>query len=236
LNVAALGFLELSLGDPAAAHRYLGPLSEAMVAMGLPEPGFARFLPDEIEALVALGELEAAAELLRLLEERGRALDRVSALAAAGRCRALLEAAHGDFQAARASLSEALAQHARIEQPFEVARTLLAQGSIERRFNHRAEARGTLTRALELFDELGAPLWAEKASGELARIPGRARASSELTETERRIAELVAEGFSNKEIAARLFVTVRTVEANLTKVYGKLGIRSRTELASRLRS
>jgi DNA-binding CsgD family transcriptional regulator len=236
MNMAALGFLELSLDDPASAHRHLGPLSEAIAAMGLAEPGFVRFLPDEIEALVALGELEAAGEPLRLLEERGRALDRVSALAAAGRCRALLEATRGDFDAARASLVEALAQHERLGQPFELGRTLLAQGSIERRFHHRAEARATLTRALELFDELGAPLWAEKASAELARIPGRVRASLELTETERRVAELVAEGLSNKEVAARLFVTVRTVEANLTKIYGKLGIRSRTELASRIRS
>jgi DNA-binding NarL/FixJ family response regulator len=105
---------------------------------------------------------------------------------------------------------------------------------IERRAKRRGEARAALTRALEVFDQLGAPLWAEKAASELARIPGRAPAASELTETERRIAELVASGLANKEVAARLFVTVRTVEGNLTRIYAKLGVRSRTELAALL--
>ena len=82
---------------------------------------------------------------------------------------------------------------------------------------------------------LGAALWAERAAAELARIPGRGRASGELTETERRVAELVAEGLSNKEVAARLFVSVRAVEANLSKVYAKLGVRSRAELARTFR-
>jgi DNA-binding NarL/FixJ family response regulator len=93
-----------------------------------------------------------------------------------------------------------------------------------------------LTAALDVFDHLGAALWSERAAAELARIPGRTKASAELTETERRVAELVANGLTNKEVATKLFVTVRTVEANLTKVYAKLGIRSRTELASRLHS
>jgi DNA-binding CsgD family transcriptional regulator len=235
MNVAALGFLELSMDDPVAAHRALGPLSEAIAAMGLAEPGVVRFLPDEIEALIALGELDTAAEPLQLLEERGRALDRVSALAAAARCRALLEAARGDFDAARVSLAEALAQHERLGQPFELGRTLLVRGSIERRAKRRAAAREALTHALEIFDALGAPLWAEKTAAELARIPGRAGArTGELTETELRVARLVAEGLSNKDVAARLFVSVRAVEAQLTKVYAKLGVRSRTELAGKL--
>lgn len=115
-----------------------------------------------------------------------------------------------------------------------LGRTLLVQGTLERRAKRRAQARKTLCEALELFDSLGAPLWAEKAAAELARIPGRGPASSELSETERRVAELVAQGLSNKEVAATLFVTVRTVEANLSKVYAKLGVRSRTQLAQRL--
>jgi DNA-binding NarL/FixJ family response regulator len=89
---------------------------------------------------------------------------------------------------------------------------------------------------LEIFDTLGARLWAEKAAMELARIPGRTRSPGELTETERRVAELVARGLSNKEVAGKLFVTVRAVEANLSKVYAKLGVRSRTELATRFHS
>jgi ATP/maltotriose-dependent transcriptional regulator MalT len=236
LATATLGFLELTLGDPAAAHGHLQPLSELTVAVGIAEPGVVRFLPDEIEALIALGELEAARRLLLLFEERARDLDRVSARAAAGRCRGLLEAAEGDLDAARGSLAEALAQHARIDQPFELGRTLLVQGTVERRAKHRTPAREALTRALEIFDTLGARLWAEKAAMELARIPGRTRSPGELTETERRVAELVARGLSNKEVAGKLFVTVRAVEANLSKVYAKLGVRSRTELATRFHS
>jgi DNA-binding NarL/FixJ family response regulator len=112
---------------------------------------------------------------------------------------------------------------------------LLAQGTIERRAKRRASARVALTKALDLFDGLGAALWAERAAAELARIPGRGPTSNALTENERRVAELVADGLSNKEVAARLFVSVRAVEANLSKVYAKLGIHARTQLAGRLR-
>jgi DNA-binding CsgD family transcriptional regulator len=154
--------------------------------------------------------------------------------AVSARGRALLAAARGDHDAARVHIETALSAHESLPQPFERARTLLAQGTIERRAKHRAAARDALIAALELFDGLGAALWAEQAEAELARIPGRSRASSELTETERRVAELVAAGLSNKEVAARLFVSVRAVEANLSKVYAKLGVRSRTQLASRL--
>jgi DNA-binding CsgD family transcriptional regulator len=104
----------------------------------------------------------------------------------------------------------------------------------QRSFRARAAARAALTLALELFDELGAAAWAEATARDVQRIPGRTRAGGGLTETERQIADLVAQGLSNKEVAARLFVAVRTVEATLTKVYAKLGIRSRTELAGRL--
>ncbi len=104
-------------------------------------------------------------------------------------------------------------------------------GATLRRAKKRREARAALTQALEIFDLLGTPLWAERAAQELARIPGRTTASTELSETERRVAELVAQGLSNKEVAARLFVSVRTVEANLSNIYAKLGLRSRSELA-----
>jgi DNA-binding CsgD family transcriptional regulator len=154
----------------------------------------------------------------------------------AARGRALVAAAEGDHDAARAHVERAMLAHERLPQPFERGRTLLAQGTIERRAKRRAAAREALTAALELFDGLGAPLWAERAAAELARVPGRGRASSDLTDTERRVAELVAEGLANKEVAARLFVSVRTVEANLSKVYAKLGVRSRSQLTGRLRS
>jgi DNA-binding NarL/FixJ family response regulator len=153
----------------------------------------------------------------------------------AARGRALVAAARGDPDDARGHIDVALTAHERLPQPFELGRTLLARGTIERRAGQRAAARDSLTHALELFDGLGAPLWAERTAAEIARIPGRApSASLELTTTERRVAELVAEGRSNKEVAAALFLAVRTVESHLSHVYAKLGVRSRTELARKL--
>jgi DNA-binding CsgD family transcriptional regulator len=118
--------------------------------------------------------------------------------------------------------------------PFEVARTLLAEGVIERRRKQKRAARESLERAAAVFDDLGAKLWADKARAELARVSGRRPGGHELTETERRVAALVAEGLANKEVAAALFVTVHTVEAHLSRIYRKLGIRSRRELARML--
>ena len=115
--------------------------------------------------------------------------------------------------------------------PFERARTLIVVGTLHRRAKHKAAARAALEEAVEILDQMGARLWAERARAELGRIGGRAAADG-LTPTEQRVADLVAEGRSNKEVAGALFVSVRTVEANLTRVYAKLGIRSRGELAA----
>jgi DNA-binding CsgD family transcriptional regulator len=158
-------------------------------------------------------------------------LDYPWAQATAARCRGLLLTARGDNDGALAALGEALDHHERSPQPLERGRTLLALGTVQRRAKHRGDARETLRQGLELFDALGAALWAEKAAAELARIPGRGRASGELTETERQVAELVTAGLSNREVAATMFVSVRTVEGNLSRIYAKLGLRSRTELA-----
>ena len=157
-----------------------------------------------------------------------------SALAAAARCRALVLAQDGDLDAARASIENALAEHARLHEPFELARTYLAQGSIERRAKQKAAARTALGRAEALFAELGARLWLERTQREFARTGITRSLDRGLTPTERRVAELAATGAQNKEIAGALFVSVKTVEANLSRVYAKLGIRSRVELASRL--
>src|SRR5262249_10280572 len=93
--------------------------------------------------------------------------------------------------------------------------------------------RETLEQALALFEELGARPWAEKARSELDRISGR-RSSNELTDTEQRVAALAAQGSSNREIAAALYMSEHTVAAHLTRLYRKLGIRSRAALAHRL--
>ncbi len=151
--------------------------------------------------------------------------------ATAARCRALLAAARADLDSALAHAEAALELHRDLPVPFERARTLIVLGSIQRRLKQKAAARGSLEEALTILDGIGARLWAERARAELARISGRAPTGG-LTPTEERVADLVAEGLSNKQVAAELFVSVRTVEANLTRVYAKLGIRSRTELAA----
>jgi DNA-binding CsgD family transcriptional regulator len=193
-----------------------------------------RFIPDLIEALVSLRRLGDAELLLRRLEKRARKLNRASALAAGGRCRGLLHAARGEIPQAVAALERALAEHERTPMPFERARTLLALGATQRRAKQNRVARTSLNQALAVFEELGAAPWTEKARVELARIGGRRPAGHELTTTERMLAELVAEGRSNKEIAAALSLTPRTVETKLSRIYAKLAVRSRTELAHRL--
>jgi DNA-binding NarL/FixJ family response regulator len=231
---ATLGFAALSRGDAEEAAAWLGPARLELQRQGTGELSISQVVQNEIEALIMLGRLEDADEAIAFVEDSDRA-GRAWHAAVAARGRALVAAARGELEAAHAHVERSLLAHERLPQPFERARTLLAQGTIERRAKQRAAAQDALTAALELFDGLGAALWAEKAAAELARIPGRGRASSELTETERRVAELVAAGLSNKEVAARLFVSVRAVEANLSKVYAKLGVRSRSQLAGRLR-
>jgi DNA-binding CsgD family transcriptional regulator len=231
-NLSVLGFLELSLGNFAEADAYLSRAVELSEAMGVREPAYFRVVPDEVEALVALGRLDEAEALLVPFEEAGRNLDRAWAIATGARCRALVLAARGDLAGASAAADEALRVHDHLPLPFELGRTLLVRGAVERRAKRKREARDTLTKALEVFDGLGAALWADKARAELARIGGRAPSSVDLTPTEARVAELVAAGSTNREVADALFVSVHTVEANLKRIYRKLGIRSRTELAS----
>ncbi len=225
----ALGLLELSRGSPAAADALLGPLAVAMTEAGLGDPVLGIFLPDEIEALVELGRLDQAEALVDLLEEPGRRLDRPWALAAAARCRGLVHAARGELDAAVATLEQALTEHQRLDLPLERARTLLVLGRVLRRDRQRLRAKQVLAEALTLFERAGAPLWAERASAEVRRLglPTAGR----LTATERQVAELAASGLSNREVAERAFLTVKGVEANLTRVYRKLGIRSRGGLA-----
>jgi DNA-binding CsgD family transcriptional regulator len=230
-----LGFLELSLGNAACAHEWLAPAAAELRATGVGELSIQAVVDNEIDALTALGFLSEAEDLIAYVEEKGETSGRAWHEAIAARGRGLVAAAGGDLEAAASHLERALRAHERLPQPFELGRTLLVQGITARRAKQRAVARAALGRALEVFDALGAPLWAEKAAAELERVPGRRRGSGPgLTATERRVAELAAHGLANKEIAAALFVSIRTVEANLTNVYRKLGARSRAELAHRL--
>jgi DNA-binding CsgD family transcriptional regulator len=230
----ALGHLELALGNAAAARHHLEPATALCRKLGVEEPAMLFWFPLEVEALITIGELDEAEALLDWVEERALRLDRAWALATGHRGRGLLAAARGDLAGALAAFERALAEHERVPQRFELAGTLLALGQTQRRAKQKRAARESLEAAAAIFEQLGARLWTERARAELARIGGRASNRGELTPTELRIAELVSEGRTNREVAAALFVTPRTVEWNLTKIYAKLGIHSRAHLARRL--
>jgi DNA-binding CsgD family transcriptional regulator len=169
--------------------------------------------------------------VLAHLEWRGRTLPRPWIDATLPRARALVLADDGDLAGALAELEQAPV----VEQlPFERARLLLVQGRLQRRARQKRAAAETLRDALATFERLGAPLWTEQARAEVHRVGLRRASPHELTETERRIAELAAAGLTNREIARAAFVSPKTVEANLARVYTKLGIRSRAELGGRM--
>ena len=232
---ATLALLELSLGNAekawAACEEFMAPIE----AHGIGEPVLFFFLPDAIEALIVLGELDRAECLASSLERRGRELNGTWAVATAGRCRGLLLAARGDLTGSETALVDALTEHERLDMPFERARTLFAKGVVERRAKLRAKARASLAEAVEDFGRIGARLWTERARDALVRVSGRRpRPTGTLTPTEQRVAEFAVQGLSNKEIADALFMSVNTVETHLSHAYQKLGVRSRSQLAPKL--
>jgi DNA-binding CsgD family transcriptional regulator len=233
-SIPVLGFIELSLGNARATHELLGPLVTRCAEMPIREPGFLRFVPDEVEALVTLGDLGEAARVLEPFEERSRALDRPYGLAVSSRCRALISAGRGNITAAAAALQQALEHHERVGEPFERGRTMLVMGDVHRRRRQKRAAHDALEEALTIFERLPAPLWAERARGAMDRLGRRPPSRWDLTATERQIAELVATGLTTQEVADKMFLSPRTVSANLSSIYRKLGIRSRTELARRI--
>jgi DNA-binding CsgD family transcriptional regulator len=231
---AALGLLEVSTGRADEAVAVLAPLVEFARTEQIREPGLTRYVIDQVEALVELARVDEAVELLDWYEASAQRLGRRSALAASWRCRGLLAAAARRVDDALDAFGRALAEHDAVPLPFDRARTLLAFGATLRRAKRKTDARRVLEEAAAAFDSLGAAAFSARARSELERIGGRPPSKGGLTATERQIAELVAEGRSNKEVAALLFVSVKTVEANLSRTYVKLGIRSRTGLARHL--
>jgi DNA-binding CsgD family transcriptional regulator len=229
----ALGLTDLSCGSPEAVDRSLGPLAELICSLGA-DVSLGVFLPEEIEALVEIGDTERADRYTCWLEQRAGELDRGWARALAGRCRGLLHAARRDDGAAIQALSDALAEHDQLDLPIERARTNLVLGRVLRRSGRRGRAKATLSEALATFEEVGARRWADRTRTELDRLGKRTPSADALTTTEARVAELAAEGLSNREIAERAFLTVKAVESNLTRVYRKLAIRSRSQLVRTL--
>jgi DNA-binding NarL/FixJ family response regulator len=229
--VALLGFIDLSVGDPTNARDWLEWATELAAAALHGDPGVLRFAADAVEALLGAGDLDGAETRLEILEQRGEALGRAWALATAGRCRGLIESARGNSAAAEVALEQALERHASVPQPMERGRTLLALGTVHRRAKRKLAARHALDEAGGTFRDLGTPLWEAKVAAEFQRIGGRPPAPHSLTPTERQVAGLVAAGRTNREISEQAFMSVKTVEAHLTRIYSKLEVRSRTELA-----
>ncbi len=239
----AFGPAALPAGDAAGVHQDLAPFASLVLATGITEPGLCRFLPDEVEALIRLGQLDQADRLLAPFETRSAELNRAWGLAASARCRGLLLAAGGETDRAVVTLDAAAELARPLGQPFEEARTLLAAGEVARRARRKQQAAAMLRAARQAFGDLGAPHWRDRAEAELARVgirgprPGtgtRPDGGPALTSAEQQVAELVLAGRSNAEIAAELFMGKRTVEAHLSQVYRKYQVRSRTELARKL--
>ena len=234
-SLRARGIAALLAGEPERAAECLRRVWSHLEREGVDEPGAFPVAPDLVEALAELGERDealAAIERLRALSEQQ---EHPWGLATVARCDAVLRLASGYDEHAATQLADAAAAYASLGLLFDHARSLLALGRAQRRLRRWGAARSALDEAVTAFEELGSPGWAEHARAEGARVGGRRpQRTGELTETERRVAELAADGLANKEIARSLFVSVRTVEVHLKHVYAKLGIRSRTQLARRL--
>jgi DNA-binding CsgD family transcriptional regulator len=221
------------LGNIESAGVHLRDLPDSLLALGLNDPAQPLWA-DALETLVLLGETGRARAHIERHEQRSRAIGSPWAAAVSARSRGLLAVAEGDFTVAFAALDRSLRELNGLQLPLERARTLLTLGVVRRQAQQRRAAREALGQALAIFEQAGARLWADKARTETKRIAGRRPAPDLLTETEQRVAALAAQGRSNKEIAAELFMGVSTVEMHLTRAYRKLGIRSRGGLAAKL--
>jgi DNA-binding CsgD family transcriptional regulator len=200
------------------------------------EPGAFPVAPELAEALAELGELDEARMLSKILRQRAEEQAHPWASVCARRCEAIVLLAPGRYdESAAGALRNAAAEFEGLGMPFDAARCLLALGRAQRRAKKWRAARETLEAAVTAFGELGSEGWAARGRAELDRVGGRQRGSGELTPSERRVAELAADGLANKEIASTLYVAINTVEVHLSRAYTKLGVRSRSQLAGRLK-
>jgi len=231
--LAVLGLAALWSGDASGAAGWLRKADEQAAALEWGEPSVRWWSADYIELLLESGRIGDAVRVLDVWETDAARVGREWVLAHATRCRGLVAAAKGNVDQAASLLEQAVRQHGEVGDPFGRARALLALGIVSRRARLKRAARDAIHEALGGFEQLGAATWVEKARDELGSIGGRTRELG-LTAAERRVATLVAEGQTNREVAAALFLGERTVASHLTHIYAKLGVRSRTELARRL--
>ena len=228
----AVGLLAHGIGQPGVVIDLLEPVAEFTAEHGLGEPATVMWQPELVEAYIRVGRTREARRALATLAEQAHRADGVWSRAVTSRCRGLL-----DHDIDR-HFHEALRLHALTPMPFERARTELAYGSRLRRAGRRTEAREQLERAFGGFEALGAVPWARQAREEIAAsgagLPRRReRPADDLSPRELQVALAAAEGLTNREVAARLFLSEKTIERHLGSVYRKLGLRSRTELARR---
>jgi DNA-binding CsgD family transcriptional regulator len=230
---SVLGLAELTAGDHRAVIAHLCDLPGHLDELGIREPGHFRFHPDLVQAYVAVGQLEEAKRVVDHLESLTVRTGRRAALAALVRCRGWISVNNGHPKEGLRSLEDSVDLHRALRQPFELGRTLLLAGSAQRRSRMWAKARDSLQEARDIFLTLGSPPWVAKTEQELRKIGGRSPSRWELTPAEEQVAKLAGRGRTNREIADELFITIKTVEWTLSKVYRKLQVRSRTELAAR---
>jgi DNA-binding NarL/FixJ family response regulator len=224
--VGALGFLDVSLGRYEDAVATLQPLVAKFDPVSTTtELPYATFLVDAIEALIQVGRGAEAEPLIDALERNGERQDRAWMLAVGARGRGMLLAERGDLDSAHAAAVRAMDHHDRLPMPFERGRTLLLLGQLQRRQRKKDAASATLQEASDIFERLHIPLWADRARANVGP-----RQSGQLTPSEQRVAELAASGMKNRDVATALFISPKTVEANLARIYRKLGIKSRAEL------
>jgi DNA-binding CsgD family transcriptional regulator/tetratricopeptide (TPR) repeat protein len=246
-NLHALGQAKLRTGDARGGVDTLRRIRVLEQAQGVAEPSVLRWHSDLASGLVAIGELDEAEETIRLARAAiVNQTHNAGVTSRLDRAEALVRAERGDVDLAVNLLGAAVRRFQLLGQPIEQGHTLLVLGQVERRRRRHAGARTAVGDAIALFTRIGAKPWVDQATRTLARLAGitidpRKRPDvvavlATLTATEAGIATMVREGASNREIAARMFLSVKTVEAALTRVYRKLGVRSRTQLSSRLGS
>ncbi|HUA45010.1 MAG TPA: AAA family ATPase [Solirubrobacteraceae bacterium] len=238
LNQVLAG-VELQSDQPESAHARLAKLREWLSSIGFGPAGVGKtpVWSQDVEALIALGRFEDAEQVLAELHARATVSGHPAVQAAASRSEGLLLGARGELVGAIDAMDRALAAHARCHRPLEHGRTLLEKGAIERRVKRKSDAKRTLEQALAILEPLGTEVWVSRTRDELSRIGlRRPRVTDGLTPAQARVAELVAAGLSNPQIARQLHMSLRTVESHLSRVYREYGVTSRSQLAATLGS
>jgi DNA-binding CsgD family transcriptional regulator len=229
--LSVLGFVEFAAGDYRAADDALSQMRRLLDQIGIRDGLLDRTEPFHAELLVQLGHLDRAREALVRLEHRGRTFPRTWIDVTLPRTRAIVLAAEGDLRGALEAI-ESLDLDTGARLPLELGWTWLVKGRLHRRAKQRRAAADAFAQAAAVFERLGAVPWAERAHNELDVVGPRRRAPDELTATELRVAELAAAGITNREIARAVFMSEKTVEAHIARVYRRLGIHSRAELGA----